>query len=151
MHRERDSPPWEAFAKEHADAIAEMRTVLRTRREVANRDFAMHERRRVDHYRGRKDSASPSTTCGASARRWSAAESVSSGSTLVPIASHRGRLIRESDAALADDAILRKQVAFEGLTRFSASAASFGARSRRPSWWPGATAAWPTATCSRCG
>ena len=34
-----------------------MREVLRTRREVANRDFTMHERTRVDDYRGRKDSA----------------------------------------------------------------------------------------------
>ena len=57
MRRERDAPHWRAFAEEHAAAITEMREVLRRRPEVANRDFAMGERTRVDSYRGRKDSA----------------------------------------------------------------------------------------------
>ena len=34
-----------------------MLAVLRERGEVSNRDFAMHARRRIDDYRGRKDSA----------------------------------------------------------------------------------------------
>ena len=57
MRRERESGRWQALAEEHAAAIAEMREILRRRKEVANRDFAMGERMRVDHYRGRKDSA----------------------------------------------------------------------------------------------
>src|SRR5829696_6705549 len=47
MHRERD----------HAETIEEMRALLQAGREVSNRDFAMQERTRIDHYRGRKDSA----------------------------------------------------------------------------------------------
>jgi hypothetical protein len=42
---------------EHSPAIEEMRDVIRTRREVANRHFAIGERQRVDSYRGRKDSS----------------------------------------------------------------------------------------------
>ncbi|MBI3747498.1 MAG: hypothetical protein HY262_01410 [Chloroflexi bacterium] len=57
MRREIDQPNWVAFRQEHAAAIAEMREVLRERGEVANRDLEMGARTRVDHYRGRKDSA----------------------------------------------------------------------------------------------
>lgn len=45
------------MARDHADAIVEMRTVLRERGTVSNRDFAMATRTRTLHYRGRKDSA----------------------------------------------------------------------------------------------
>ena len=57
MRRERESPRWRAFAKEHETAIAEMRDVLRDRGAVSNRDFTMSARALVDSYRGRKDSA----------------------------------------------------------------------------------------------
>jgi len=57
MRRELDQPYWIAFAREHALAIAEMRAVLAERGTVSNRDFAMGSRKRVDSYRGRKDSA----------------------------------------------------------------------------------------------
>src|SRR6188472_545157 len=57
MRRERESAHWQAFELEHAAAIAEMRHVLDTRQTVANRDFEMASRTRVDSYRGRKDSA----------------------------------------------------------------------------------------------
>ncbi len=57
MRRSRDEW-WTRWAiEEHPAAVEEMRTVLRTRRDVGNRDFAMGERTRVDSYRGRKDSA----------------------------------------------------------------------------------------------
>jgi uncharacterized protein len=42
---------------EHAEAIAEMRAILRERGTVSNRDFAMAKRKRTDSYRGRKDSS----------------------------------------------------------------------------------------------
>jgi uncharacterized protein len=50
-----DWPRW-AYA-EHRPAIEEMREVLGRRDEVANRDFAIRERTRVESYRGRKDSS----------------------------------------------------------------------------------------------
>jgi len=119
MRRERDGPHWSEFAAEHATAIAEMREVLRTRREVANRDFAMHERQRVDHYRGRKDSAL------ALHYLWRIGEAmVTRRERFERVYARTGRvaprsLIRESDDATADDALLRKEVAFDGLTRFA--------------------------------
>jgi hypothetical protein len=57
MRRERKQPRWIETEREHHDAIEEMRAVLRAGREVSNRDFAMSDRTRVDHYRGGKDSA----------------------------------------------------------------------------------------------
>ena len=45
------------MASEHADAIAEMRDILRERGTVTNRDFRMATRKRTQSYRGRKDSA----------------------------------------------------------------------------------------------
>ena len=57
MRRERESGRWKAFARQHAAAIAEMRVILHERGTVTNRDFTMGARKRVDSYRGRKDSA----------------------------------------------------------------------------------------------
>jgi uncharacterized protein YcaQ len=44
-------------ADEHAEAIVEMRAILRERDTVTNRDFKMANRKRTENYRGRKDSA----------------------------------------------------------------------------------------------
>lgn len=62
MHRERDGAPdcdarIHHIAFEHAEAIAEMRDILRERGTVSNRDFEMATRKRTQSYRGRKDSA----------------------------------------------------------------------------------------------
>ncbi len=70
MRREREQGHWIEVEREHADAIEEMRAVLRERGEVSNRSFEMRDRTRVDSYRGRKDSALACTTCGGSARPW---------------------------------------------------------------------------------
>lgn len=119
MRRERDDPEWQAFAAEHAEAIAEMRDVLAAGREVANRDFAMHERRRVDDYRGRKDSAV------ALHYLWRVGEAMVTRRERFERVYARTervaprRLIHESPDAVADDALLRKRVAAEGLTRFA--------------------------------
>jgi uncharacterized protein YcaQ len=57
MDRERDQPRIHRIAEEHPEAVAEMRTLLAAGRDVANREFAMGDRVRVNSYRGRKDSA----------------------------------------------------------------------------------------------
>lgn len=44
-------------AVEHADALEEMRALLRERGAVSNRDFDISERKRTQSYRGRKDSS----------------------------------------------------------------------------------------------
>src|SRR5574341_1768190 len=62
MHRERDRGPdidtrIHKMARDHAEAIAEMRTILHERGSVNNRDFDTATRTRTQSYRGRKDSA----------------------------------------------------------------------------------------------
>ena len=57
MRRERETGHWLEVERDHHDAIEEMRTLLRSGREVSNRSFEMGDRTRIDHYRGRKDSA----------------------------------------------------------------------------------------------
>ncbi len=57
MDRERGQGHWRDVEHEHGAAIEEMRAILRAGREVSNRDFEMRHRTRIDHYRGRKDSA----------------------------------------------------------------------------------------------
>src|SRR5688572_3705111 len=62
MHRERDGigdvdTRIHKMALEHAEAIAEMRTILQERGTMSNRDFAMASRTRTQSYRGRKDSS----------------------------------------------------------------------------------------------
>src|SRR3712207_2059061 len=58
MRRERESDArMRSLAREHADAIVEMRDILQERGTVSNRDFQMATRTRTQSYRGRKDSA----------------------------------------------------------------------------------------------
>ena len=57
MRRERAKGHWLEVERDHAEAIDEMRAVLRSGREVSNRSFQMSDRTRIDDYRGRKDSA----------------------------------------------------------------------------------------------
>jgi uncharacterized protein YcaQ len=72
MRRERDGASGDSrigrMAREHADAIEEMRTVLRERGTVSNRDFAMATRTRTQNYRGRKDRALACIISGAPAK-----------------------------------------------------------------------------------
>jgi len=100
---------------EHRAAIEEMRAAVRVRGTVSNRDFAMHTRRRTNHYRGRKDSAV------ALYYMWRTGELMTH---------HRERferiyglsediapahLLRESSDEEADAFILKKTIAFHGL------------------------------------
>ncbi len=119
MRRERDLPGHRALAREHADAIAEMRHELTQRRTIANRDFAMTDRTRVDHYRGRKDSAV------ALHYLWRIGEAMvhhrdrfervyARADRVAP-----ARWLHEASDADADEFHLRTMVASAGLTRFN--------------------------------
>lgn len=126
MRRERDdNARLGAIAREHADAIAEMRAILRERTVVSNRDFEMAARTRTESYRGRKDSAL------ALYYLWLTGEVMTH---------HRERfervyalteevapahLICESDDADADRFLIRKEIAFSGLSRLNRSADSY--------------------------
>ncbi len=126
MRRERDtSLRLQALARDHAEAIEEMRANLRERGVVNNREFAMATRKRTDSYRGRKDSAL------ALYYLWYTGEVMTH---------HRDRfervyalteavapahLIRESGDAEADRFLIRKEIAFSGLSRLNRSADSY--------------------------
>jgi len=124
MRRERESGRWGALADEHAGAIAEMRDILHRRKEVANRDFAMGDRTRVDHYRGRKDSAIAlhylwRTGEVMISRRERFERVYAASSRVAP-----KRLLHEASDAEADEFLLRKHVAFEGISRLAGAASS---------------------------
>ena len=61
MRRERDGDYGDSrirrMARDHAEAIVEMRAILSERGTVSNRDFEMAARTRTQSFRGRKDSA----------------------------------------------------------------------------------------------
>jgi uncharacterized protein YcaQ len=126
MRRERDgNTRLQAIAREHADAITEVREVLRERGTVSNRDFQMATRTRTASYRGRKDSAI------ALFYLWLTGEVMTHHrerfervyaltETVAP-----AHLIRESEDAEADRFLIRKEVAFSGLSRLSRSADSY--------------------------
>jgi uncharacterized protein YcaQ len=126
MRRERQSNSRMcSIARDHADAIAEMRAILRERGTVSNRDFAMATRTRTQSYRGRKDSAL------ALYYLWLTGEVMTH---------HRERfervyalteavapahLICESDEAEADRFLITKDISFSGLTQLKRAQDSF--------------------------
>src|SRR3954447_18278224 len=126
MRRERESNSrMLSIARDHADAIAEMRAILRERGTVSNRDFAMATRMRTQSYRGRKDSAL------ALYYLWLTGEVMTH---------HRERfervyalteqvapahLINEIDAAEVDHFLIRKEISFSGLSRLSRTSDAF--------------------------
>jgi hypothetical protein len=129
MRRERDGAYGDSrlrrMAREHAEAIDEMRAVLRERSTVTNRDFEMASRTRTQSYRGRKDSAL------ALYYLWCTGEVMTHHrehfervyvlmETVAPAS-----LIRESDEAEADRFLIKKDVSFSGLSRPSRVAESF--------------------------
>ncbi len=132
MRRERDGVSGDsrihAMAVEHAEAIEEMRAILRERGTVSNRDFAMESRTRTQSYRGRKDSAL------ALYYLWRTGEVMTHHrehfervyaltETVAPAS-----LIRESDEAEADRFLIRKEVSFYGLSRLPRTADAFHGR-----------------------
>lgn len=126
MRREREhNSRMLGIERDHADAIVEMRDILRERGTVTNRDFAMASRTRTQSYRGRKDSAL------ALYYLWLTGEVMTH---------HRERfervyalteavapahLIRESDEAEADRFLITKDIAFSGLTQLKRAQDSF--------------------------
>ncbi len=123
MRRERDGDYGDSrirrMAHEHADAIAEMRIILRERGIVSNRDFEMATRTRTQSYRGRKDSAL------ALYYMWR------TGEVMTHHRDHFERLyaltesvapahlLRESSEDEADRFLVKKEVSFSGLSRIS--------------------------------
>ncbi|MBV9787071.1 MAG: YcaQ family DNA glycosylase [Chloroflexi bacterium] len=126
MRRERDDETRiRAMGLEHAEAVAEMREILRERGTVSNRDFTMTTRTRTQNYRGRKDSAL------ALYYLWRIGEVMTH---------HRERfervyalteavapahLIRESDDAEADRFLIKKDVSFSGLSQLKRAQDTF--------------------------
>jgi uncharacterized protein len=129
MRRERDDPRFgrlafrdsynRALRRGHREAIEEMRSVIRAKGTVSNRDFAMLTRRRVDSYRGRKDSAV------ALYYLWRIGELMTHdrerfervyglAEDIAP-----AHLLQESSDEAADAFLIRKTIAFHGLHRLS--------------------------------
>src|SRR5690348_8365083 len=132
MRRERDGESGDLrihrMASEHAEAIVEMRAILRERGTVSNRDFAMASRTRTQSYRGRKDSAL------ALYYLWRTGEVMTHhrerfervyALTETVAATH---LIRESDEAETNLFLVKKEIGFYGLARLNRMAESFHGR-----------------------
>jgi uncharacterized protein YcaQ len=135
MRRERESSGrLSAMAREHAEAIVEMRAILRERGTVSNRDFdtlaparsaGVATRTRTDHYRGRKDSALALYYLWRTgevmthhrehfARVYALAEAVAPA-----------QLLLESDEAETDRFLIKKDISFSGLSRMAREQDSF--------------------------
>ena len=120
MRREREAGGrLGAMAHEHADAIVEMRAILRERGSVSNRDFEMATRTRTDHYRGRKDSALALyylwRTGEVMTHHRERFERVYALSEAVAPAA----LLGESDEAATDRFLVKKDISFAGLSRMA--------------------------------
>jgi uncharacterized protein YcaQ len=132
MRREREGDYGDSrirrMAAEHADAIEEMRAILRERGTVSNRDFEMASRTRTQSYRGRKDSAL------ALYYLWRTGEVMTHHrehfervyaltETVAP-----AHLLRESDEAEADRFLISKEVSFCDLAPLRRTADAFHGR-----------------------
>jgi uncharacterized protein YcaQ len=126
MRREREvNSRLRAVAREHAEAIVEMRTILHERGAVSNRDFDMATRTRTQSYRGRKDSAL------ALYYLWHTGEAMTHHrvrfervyaltENVVP-----ANLIYEASEEETDRFLIKKEVAFGGLSRINRTSDSF--------------------------
>ena len=130
MRRERDGDPGcdgriRKMGIDHADAIAEMRTILRERGTVNNRDFEMATRTRTQSYRGRKDSALALYYLWRTGevmthhrenfeRVYALAEAVAPPD-----------LLYESSETAADCFLIKKEISFSGLTRLNRAQDSY--------------------------
>jgi uncharacterized protein YcaQ len=130
MRRERDGNPdcdprILKMGREHAEAIDEMRAILREREIVSNRDFEMATRTRTQSYRGRKDSALAlyylwRTGEVMTHHRESFERVYALTETVAP-----AQLIRESDEAEADRFLIKKEISFSGLSRLQRTQDAF--------------------------
>jgi hypothetical protein len=126
MRRERDhASRLTQMASEHADAIVEMRAILQERGTVSNRDFKMASRTRTQSYRGRKDSAL------ALYYLWRTGEVMTHHREnfervyALTEAVAPQHLLYESSEAETDRFLIKKEVAFAGLTRLNRVADAF--------------------------
>ncbi|TMD43989.1 MAG: winged helix DNA-binding domain-containing protein, partial [Chloroflexi bacterium] len=111
-----------------AEAIAEMRALLRERGTVSNRDFEMASRTRTQSYRGRKDSALSLyylwRTGEVMTHHRENFERVYALTETVAPAS----LMRESEEAETDRFLISKEVSFYGLSRLPRTSDAFHGR-----------------------
>jgi uncharacterized protein YcaQ len=130
MHRERDGHPdcdprIRKMGSEHAEAIEEIRAILRQQEVVSNRDFAMASRKRTQNYRGRKDSSL------ALYYLWRTGEVMTHHrenfervyaltEAVAPAA-----FIRQNDAAETDRFLIKKEISFYGLSRLQRTSDGF--------------------------
>jgi uncharacterized protein len=104
-------------ARDHAEAIVEMRALLRERGTLKNRDFQMATRTRTQNYRGRMDSAL------ALYYLWITGEVMTHHREnfervyALTEAVAPAHLICESDETEADRFLIKKEISFSGLSR----------------------------------
>ena len=130
MRRERDGGSdydlriWK-MGREHAEAVDEMRAMLRERGTVSNRDFEMAERARTQSYRGRKDSAL------ALYYLWRTGEVMIHHREnfervyALTEAVAPAHLLGENDEAEVDSFLIKKEVSFSGLSRLNRTADAY--------------------------
>ncbi len=130
MRRELDGEPdhdsrIRQMGREHADAVAEMRTILAERGTVSNRDFGMATRTRTHSYRGRKDSSL------ALYYLWRIGEVMTHHREnfervyALTEAVAPAHLVRESGDAEASRFVIKKDISFAGLSRMSRTQDSY--------------------------
>jgi uncharacterized protein len=151
MCRERDNNTrLLSMARDHADAIIEMRSILRERGTVSNRDFKMATRTRTHSYRGRKDSAL------ALYYLWRTGEVMTHHrekferiyaltETVAP-----AHLLYESSEAEADRFLIQKDIRFSGLSRETQRKIRFIAACHLAPRSRSSNQCWRMATSSRC-
>ena len=129
MRRERErNMRLRSLAHEHANAIEEMRTILRERGTVSNRTFEMAKRTRTESYRGRKDSAL------ALYYLWITGEVMTHHRErfervyALTEAVAPGHLICESSEDEANRFLITKEIGFSGLSRVTRSSDAFHGR-----------------------
>jgi uncharacterized protein len=126
MRRERDGDSrLHSTALEYADAIAEMRIILKERGVVSNRDFEMAKRKRTQSYRGRKDSSL------ALYYLWRTGEVMIHHREnfervyALTEAVAPAHLVRESGDDETDRFLLKKEISFSGLSRLNRTSDAF--------------------------
>jgi uncharacterized protein YcaQ len=130
MRREREGdvdcdPRIRKMGLEHAAAIEEMRTLLREKGFLSNRDFDAAQRTRTQSYRGRKDSSL------ALYYLWRTGETMTHRRedfervyTLTEAVAPQ-ELIHESDDTAADRFLIKKEISFSGLSRLNRTSDAF--------------------------
>jgi len=132
MHRERDGECCDRrihrMASEHADAIEEMRAILRERDTLSNRDFQTAAREKTQSYRGRKDSSL------ALYYLWRTGEVMThhreNFERIYALTENvaPSDLIRESDEAEVDRFLVQKEISFYGLSRLNRTSDAYHGR-----------------------